>query len=386
MFNNLRELVTSLPDEAACREYLSKQRWADGKPVCPHCGYGKCYVIEKGTKYKCGNPECYKKFSVKVGTIFEASNIPLTKWFMALYLCTAHKKGISSYQLGKDIGVSQKCAWFILHRIREMMRPKEDIKLDNIVEVDEVYMGGKVSNMSKKKRAQLREEGNTMTTKTMVLGMIERNGNLKLINIGKSNNVVAIVPTVRKNIDKDAVLVTDSMGAYTGLEKEFAGHEVVNHSENEYVRDSVIHTNTIEGAFSHFRRSIYGIYHFCTPKHLSRYCDETAFRYNLRKMKDNARFTYSLQNVTGRLKWKVLTDKSKDTPDNKMAITFNPPEFKLNPKIYGRPVAQIKNGEIIALYNSLTEAEEKTGIKSQQISKVCRGLKKMTGGFQWKYV
>ena len=153
LIQNLRKLVTSLPDEAACREYLAKQRWADGKVICPHCGYGKCYVIEKGTKYKCGNPECYKKFSVKVGTIFEASNIPLTKWFMALYLCTAHKKGISSYQLGKDIGVSQKCAWFILHRIREMMRPKEDIKLDNIVEVNEVYMGGKVSNMSKKKRA-----------------------------------------------------------------------------------------------------------------------------------------------------------------------------------------------------------------------------------------
>ena len=110
MFTNLRELATSMNDEAPCRKYLVKQRWPDGNAICPHCGYSKCYTIPKGKMYKCGNKECYKKFSAEVGTIFEASNVPLTKWFMTVYLCTAHKKGVSSYQLGKDIGVSQKCA------------------------------------------------------------------------------------------------------------------------------------------------------------------------------------------------------------------------------------------------------------------------------------
>src|SRR5258705_3938250 len=214
MFNNLHELIATMPDEKSCRDYMVKQRWPDGKITCPHCGHEKCYVIEGGKKFKCASKECYKKFSVTVGTIFEASNIPLNKWFMAVYLCIAHKKGISSYQLGRDIGVSQKTAWFMLHRVRELMRPKENIKLDNIVEVDEVYMGGKVGNMSKSKRTMLREQGLTMQTKTMVIGMIERGGQLKLINIGKSNNVIAIKPAIQNNVDNNAVIITDSMGAY----------------------------------------------------------------------------------------------------------------------------------------------------------------------------
>ncbi|HTD93773.1 MAG TPA: IS1595 family transposase, partial [Chitinophagaceae bacterium] len=148
MFTNLKELIQSMPDEQTCRDYLVQQRW-DGKPVCPSCGCTRVYEIDKKTRYKCSNSECYKKFSAMVGTIFEASNVPLSKWFMAVYLITAHKKGISSYQLGRDIGVTQKTAWFMLHRVREMMRPKGATKLDSIVEVDECYVGGKVKNMSK---------------------------------------------------------------------------------------------------------------------------------------------------------------------------------------------------------------------------------------------
>ena len=155
MFNNLRELILSMPTEKACVDYLAKQRWTDGKAICPYCGHGKCYSIEDGLRYKCANNKCYKRFKINVGTIFEASNIPLTKWFTAIYLVTAHKKGISSYQLGKDIGVTQKSAWFMLHRVREVMRSKVSDKLNNVVEVDEVYIGGKVPNMSKSKRKKL---------------------------------------------------------------------------------------------------------------------------------------------------------------------------------------------------------------------------------------
>lgn len=379
MFNNLRELILSMPDEATCRKYLADQRWQDGKAICPYCGYGKCYNIEKGKRYKCGNSECYKKFSVITGTVFEASNIPLFKWFTAVYLITAHKKGISSYQLGKDIGVSQKCSWFMLHRIRELMRPKVATKLDNIVEIDEVYIGGKVANMSKSKRKLLRDEGRTYDTKTMVMGMIERGGDLKLIAIGKSNNVVALRPAITDNVDKDAVIITDSLGSYTGLHNEFAGHEVVNHSEQEYVRDSSIHTNSIEGAFSLLKRSIIGIYHQVTPKHLSRYCDETMFRYNLRKMKDSARFTYSLQNVEGRLSYKQLVGIKQPVVVNDTVATT---ETKQGRK---RPVHQIKDGQIVATYPSIREAAKALGIAPSLIGFVVRGKKKHTHGYHWKY-
>ena len=143
----------------------------------------------------------------------------------------------------------------------------------------------------------------------MVIGMLERGGDLKLIAMGKDNGVNVIQPLVRENVDTDGVLITDGHFAYTGLVHEYAGHEVVNHKAEEYVRDKVIHTNSIEGAFSLLKRSIIGIYHQVTPKHLSRYCDETMFRYNSRKLKDADRFTISLQRVEGRLTYKSLVLK-----------------------------------------------------------------------------
>lgn len=380
MFHNLHELIATMPDEKTCREYLAKSRWPDGKVICPYCGFEKCYVIENGRRYKCGSTKCYKKFSVTVGTIMEASNIKLNKWFLAIYLIGSHKKGISSYQLGKDIGVSQKCAWFMLHRIRELMRVKTDMKLDNIVEIDEVYMGGKVTNMSKTKRTMLRETGMTLKTKTIVMGMVERAGNLKLIALGKDNGTNVLQPVVRDNVDKDAVVITDGLQSYIGLEKEFAAHEIVNHADDEYVRDSIIHTNTIEGAFSQFKRSIYGIYHQCSVKHLGRYCDETMFRYNLRKMTDAERFNLSLSQVEGRLKYKVLTDKSKG--NGKDQITFEPKE---QVKLKINAVIQYKDGKEIARFKSVPEAVKATNCKSASIYRVLKGIKNTTGGYEWKY-
>jgi hypothetical protein len=201
------------------------------------------------------------------------------------------------------------------------MKDKVNTKLDNIVEIDEVYIDGKVGNMSKTKRKELRDNGTAYHTKTMVMGLLERGGNLKLVTIGASNNILAIQPTVRENVDNDAVLITNSLPSYTGLKNEYAGHEVVNHSGNEYVRDKVVHTNSIEWAFSLLKRSILGIYHSVTPTHLTRYCDETMFRYNLRGMKDADRFTYSLSRLEGRLTYKQLTENSKDA---KPTLSRNP--------------------------------------------------------------
>lgn len=376
MFNNLRELILSMPTEEMCREYLVQQRW-NGKPQCPYCGCGKTYSIEGGKRFKCGNAKCYKKFSVTVGTVFEASKIPLVKWFTAVYLCSAHKKGISSYQLGKDIGVSQKCSWFMLHRIREMMRVKDDVKLDNIVEVDETFVGGIVANMSKSKRAKLRtDNGGTIQNKTMVVGMLERGGNLKLVALGKETGCGILQPLVKKNIDTDAVLITDTSNNYDGLVRDYAGHEVVNHSNQEYVRDKVIHTNSIEGVFSLLKRSIIGIYHQVTPKHLSRYCDETMYRYNTRKMNDAARFTISLQNVDGRLKWKDLVfNTEKVENENVLPIADHSV----------RKILQIESGIVINQFDSIKDAERATGIPWNGIYKCLRGKRRTSKGYTWKY-
>ncbi|QEC67249.1 IS1595 family transposase [Panacibacter ginsenosidivorans] len=307
MFKNLHELIATMPDDATCRKFLAESRWQDGKAICPYCGYGKCYVIENGKRYKCGSSACYKKFSVTVGTVFEASNIPLNKWFMACYLVTAHKKGISSYQLARDIGVSQKASWFMIHRLRELMRDKEPVELNNTCEIDEVWIGGKMKNKHKSIRNKAHVENRSHTeNKTGVMGLLERENKVVFKVIDSSKDTLKGM--VRKHVNKDAVVITDSLISYKGLDKEYKLHEVVNHLQDEFVKGQY-HTNSIEGAFSLLKRGIIGIYHQVSVKHLERYCDEFAFRYNSRKMKDADRFRMSLGQVEGRLDYKTLTGK-----------------------------------------------------------------------------
>ena len=313
MFNNLRELITSMPDEKSCREYFAKQRWPDGVAVCPYCGCRKAYVIEGGKRYKCGNSECYKKFSVTVGTVFEASNIGLTKWFMAVYLCTAHKKGISSYQLAKDIGVSQKCAWFMLHRIRELMKVKQPVTFTDTVEADETYMARKYRSDYKglpesEIDYKLNSSGNN---KGAVLGLGERHTGKVKVFAFESNTTKHIHPTIRENVEAGSNLHTDESKLYTLLEGEY-NRETVLHRSREWVRRTgltYVSTNRVENFWSVMRRGVYGIYHQISYKHLQRYCDEFAFRYNSRELKDANRFTISLQQTEGRLDWKTLVGK-----------------------------------------------------------------------------
>ena len=306
MFKNLHELIATMPDEKSCRDYLIKERW-NGVIKCPYCGFERCYVIEGGKRFKCAYKACYKKFSVTVGTIMEASNIPLNKWLMAIYLGTAHKKGISSYQLGKDIGVAQKSAWFMLHRIRQMMTPNEDIKLNGIVEVDEVYIGGRMKNKHQSVRAKHKEYNATHAgNKTGVMGLIERGKDLKTEVI--DSNKKTLKEMIRGNVEITSTIITDALVAYKGLDKEFAAHEIIYHDKDEFVR-GIVHTNTIEGFFAYLKRSIFGIYHQVSPKHLQRYCDENGYRYNTREMTDPERFNASLQNMERRLTYKTLIGK-----------------------------------------------------------------------------
>jgi transposase-like protein len=203
MIKDLKEVFAKFSNEDVCRQYLIQQRW-NGKPVCPYCGCDKSYVIEGGKRFKCGNKECYKKYSVTVGTIFHASNIPLTTWFPTMYIISAHKKGISSVQLAKDLGVTQKTAWFMNHRIRQSLKENHPEMLSGTVEVDETYIGGKIPNMNNKKRAQLKAEGKQWRTKPGVMGLLQREGDLKVISIGMTTQGAELRQIIKDNVKPTA--------------------------------------------------------------------------------------------------------------------------------------------------------------------------------------
>lgn len=300
-FKNLKELMTYLSDDNLCRQYYAQLRWG-GNPICPHCGHSKPYFLKGGKLYRCSARTCKKNFTVTVGTIFEKSKIALSTWMGAVYLLSAHKKGISSLQLGRDLGVTQKTAWFILHRLRYIMKEPEPDPLNNIVEIDETYVGGKFANMNRAKRKKLQEL--SIDNKTAVMGLLERDGKARLTVIGEKT----FKDVIRTNVKPDAILMTDTHLAYQGLVFEYAGHQTVNHSQSEY-KNGIAYTNTVEGFFSSLKRSIYGIYHSVSPKHLQQYCAETSFRYNTRKQTDKDRFVNTLTNSSGRLTYKKLINK-----------------------------------------------------------------------------
>lgn len=302
-YKNLQELLCAVSDEKVARQHMELMRWGT-EPFCPHCGGTKPYKLKDGKTYRCKDKTCRKDFSVTVKTIFENSKIPLSKWMAALYIITAHKKGISSCQLARDIGVTQKTGWFMNHRIRLIMGDPTPEQLNEVVEVDETYVGGKFANMNRGRRKKFQEEGRD--NKIAVMGMTQRDGKAKLTVIGGNT----FKDVVRQHVNTSAVIVTDTHLSYVGLASEYAAHLSVNHSKSEY-RKGLAFTNTVEGFFSSLKRSIYGIYHSVSPKHLHRYCEETSYRYNYRHISDKDRFQRTLQNVEGRLTYNSLIQKQK---------------------------------------------------------------------------
>jgi len=301
-FKNLTQLFDYFKDEQTCREYLEQQRW-NGEPVCPFCNTKNPYRTNRG--FKCRNKECYKKFTVTVGTIYENSKVPLRTWFAAVYLCTSSKKGISSLQLHRQLGVTQKTAWFILHRIREMLRAKAPHMLKDVVEIDETLVGGKNKNRHADKKVK-GSQGRSAKDKTPVLGAVQRGGKLVAVAV-PDTQAETLKPIIKKWVEDGSIMVTDEYRSYNELKRDYL-HVTVNHSEEEYVRGA-FHTNTIEGFWSLFKRGIFGIYHNVSPKHLQRYVTEFESRYNSREKNDNERFELSVQNSTGRLKYKQLISK-----------------------------------------------------------------------------
>ncbi|MCH8902671.1 MAG: IS1595 family transposase [Bacteroidetes bacterium] len=303
-FKSLPQILNYFKDEDTCIKFLEDQRW-NGKPVCPKCGYSeKIYTIEGGKRYKCGSNTCNKKFSVIVGTIFENTKKPLNIWFAAIYLATAHKKGISSLQLHRDLGITQKTAWFMLHRIREMMRQKAPSLLTGEVQADETFVGGKNKNRHANKKIK-ESQGRSTKDKTPVFGAHNKGRvNLKVVANTKAKT---LKPIIEKMVAKGSIIITDEWGAYNHLSKNYQ-HEVVKHNNGQYVSNG-FHTNSMEGFWSLLKRGIFGIYHSTSPQHLHRYCDEFAYRYNTRNLADPERFTASLSQVNGRLTYKQLINK-----------------------------------------------------------------------------
>lgn len=290
-FKSLKQLEKQFKTNEDCLTYYEAIRWADGI-YCPHCESDKFYTLAKAFSYKCKNKECAKRFNVLTKTIFENTKIPLPSWFTAIYIATSHKKGISSHQLAKDLGITQKTAWFILHKIREMLKQDAPYMVDSVVEVDETYVGAKLGNLHKHQREKIHKLGTGAVHKTPVFAILERGGSVYTEMVDKPDGKT-LKPIIEKCVAPSTTVITDGHGAYSGLNKKYK-HEVVNHQQGEYVRGQ-FHTNGIEGFFGQLKRGIYGIYHHVNPGYLHRYCGEFAFRYNTRKHDENERFRAALE-------------------------------------------------------------------------------------------
>lgn len=308
-FKSVIELIKAFPAQEVCINHLEQLRW-NGNVVSPFDPSSKVYVC-KGNKYKCKNSGKY--FNVCTATLFDNTKIELQTWFLAIYLITSQKNGISSIQLSKDLNVTQKTAWFMNHRIRACFGI-QDVENGGekmggegvVVEVDETYVGGKVKNMSNKKRTEIHNsKANTNANKTTVMGFLERGSKVSL-QVVKQGEIVE--DKLRNTVDKSSVLMTDNARGYWAVGKEYAHHGVVDHSRSEYV-NGVSSTNGIEGCFSLFDRMVIGIYHYISPKHLQKYLNEHSFRYNSKDMKEHARFTLLLTNMTNRLTYNILIAK-----------------------------------------------------------------------------
>jgi transposase-like protein len=271
------------------REWLEKTRWPEG-PVCPHCGtVGRAYTTKRLGTYRCAEKECRKDFSVTTGTVMERSHIKLNKWLMGFYLMASSKKGISAHQLSRSLGLDYKSAWFMCHRIREAMRPDDLPGTDplggagQIVEADETYFGQVEERRPSKQRGKrpFTKGGKSGPGgKRAVVSLVERGGRVRSFHPAFADGTT-VAAIVRENIRAESRLNTDESRLYTTVGREFATHETVTHSHDEYVRGDV-HTNSVEGFFSIFKRGMKGVYQHCGEKHLHRYLAEFDFRYNHR--------------------------------------------------------------------------------------------------------
>lgn len=294
---NIFEFTEKFPTEESCIRFLVKSRWSDGKVISPFSGGESFAINTRPGLYKCKKTR--KQFSVRKGTIFEESRLSLKKWFFAIFIMHSLKKGISSVQMAKYLGVTQKTAWFMLHRIRYAINHKSfSAPLNGVVEIDEHYSGG---------RKKGGKRGRGAENKTPVVGMVERGGQIRCKSVEDTKSAT-LIPIVRQNVSLKAQIVTDEYPSYNQLDRDGYSRSVVHHGEKEYVRGSV-HTNTIEGFWSHLKQGIKAIQIHVSKKHLDKYCSEYEFKYNSRKISDYERFNSWFSMCFGRLTYQQLKSK-----------------------------------------------------------------------------
>ena len=307
---SLQEAVVYFSNPDNCIDYIAIRRWPNGV-VCPGCGATKVSFNANRRTWKCGSHHPKREFSVKVGTIYEDSPIPLDKWLTATWMLTNCKNGVSSYEIARDVKVTQKSAWFMLQRIRLAMQDEFfGSKLGGEVEVDETFIGGKARNMHLSERKR-RITGTGTKDKTAVMGILERGGEVRTVVVGSRRKNV-LQTEVKKHVEAGAAVYTDALLSYDGLASEYA-HQVIDHA-SQYV-DGRVHTNGLENFWSLLKRGISGTYVSVEPFHLFRYLDEQTFRYNNRKDMENAdRFKLALSQIVGkRLTYAEVTGKVGET-------------------------------------------------------------------------
>jgi transposase-like protein len=304
---SLLQAVRHFTSKENCRRFMIDIRWSDGVVRCPHCGSEKVTYLANVDRYKCYGKHPKAQFSLKAGTIFEDSPLGLDKWLPAAWLIINCKNGISSYEVARDLEVTQKTAWFMLHRVRLAMQSGTFNKLGGEVEIDETFIGGKARNMHKSKRDRV-ITGTGGKDKAMVMGMVERGGEVRAFAVStrKKNE---LQKNIHQHITAGAAIFTDELKSYNGLQDGFQ-HQVINHAV-EYANGNV-HTNTMENFWSLLKRGLHGTYISVEPFHLFRYLDEECFRYNNRSMTDGERFVAVMKQIVGRrVTYKQLTGKTE---------------------------------------------------------------------------
>ena len=307
-FNNIISLTSYFNSEETCKQTIIESRWSNGDVVCPYCGNHDCIERTDG-RFRCKS--CRKNFSCLVGTIFENTKLPLIKWFIAMYLISSHKKGVSSYQLSRDINVTQSTAWYMLQKIRLLYPQSDADTFDGTVECDEVYIGGKEKWKHKSMRTP-HTQGRSTKTKTPVFGMMKRgifinkNGKEESMTyvhafVVEKTDKSTLQPIIEQFVMKGSRIITDELNAYNGLNRLGYSHAIVNHGAQEYANGDIF-TNSIEGFWSHFRRMIVGCYHDVSDEHLQSYIDEAVFRWNTRRMSASERFAHMFAMSIGVIK------------------------------------------------------------------------------------
>jgi transposase-like protein len=306
-FKTILEFTKKFGTKKQCEKFLIEKRFG-GKIQCVYCNHNKVCKVADG-RYKCS--KCNNKFSIKVGTVFEGSKLGLDKWFMAIYFLTCSAKGISSNQLGKELGVSQKSAWFMLHRLREVLNGSQKKNMfGGTVEIDECYVGGSESNKHTVNKFK--------SEKTAVIGMVERETKQAKAFVVENADKENLLPKIGCNVKEKSVVITDSYHAYNDLRSNDK-HKSIKHSANEYVKNELdidgrvafkVHTNTVEGFWSIVKRTVNGTHHWISKKHTTRYLNDMTFRYNQRQLNSQNNFDVFTSSFDGRLKYVELT-KSK---------------------------------------------------------------------------